>query len=85
MVGLIVFAGIICALISLYAMKKSRHFIKYLFLTVLQGWSALLAVNASGLLTGVTLPLNALTLGVSAIFGTPGVIMNLLIKIILAT
>lgn len=85
MIYLIVCAGVICGLISFSAMKKTKHFIKALFLTVVQGLAALFAVNASGMITGVTLPLNALTIGSSAVFGTPGVIMNLLLKIILAT
>lgn len=84
MIYLIAFFGVICAVISLVSMKKSGHFIKYLFLTTVQGLAALLAVNASGLMTGVTLSLNALTLGTSAVFGTAGVVMNLLVKIILA-
>ena len=84
MIYLIAFFGVICAVISLVSMKKSGQFIKYLFLTTVQGLAALLAVNASGLMTGVTLSLNALTLGTSAVFGTAGVVMNLLVKIILA-
>ena len=84
MTALIAFAGAVCALISLSAMKKSRHFVKSLFLTVVQGLAALMAVNASGILTGVSLSLNALTIGSGVVFGTPGVVMNLLIKIILA-
>ncbi len=85
MIHLVAFAGIICGVITLLSMKKNGHFFKSLFVTVVQGIAALLAVNASGLITGVTLSVNAFTLGTSAVFGTPGVIMNLLIKIILAT
>lgn len=84
MIYIIAFFGVICGVISLVSMKKSGHFIKSVFLTVVQGLAALLAVNASGLMTGVTLPMNWLTLGTSAVFGTAGVIANLLIKIILA-
>lgn len=84
MTALVAFAGAVCALISLWTMKKSKHFIKSFFLTALQGGAALMAVNASGIITGVTLSLNALTIGSGVIFGTPGVVMNLLIKIILA-
>ncbi len=84
MTYIIAFFGTICAAITFVSMKKSGHFVKSLFLTVLQGLAALFAVNASGLMTGVTLSLNALTVGTSAVFGTPGVIMNLLVKIILA-
>ena len=84
MIYIIAFFGVICGAVSLVSMKKSGHFIKSVFLTAVQGFTALLAVNASGLMTGVTLSLNWLTLGSSAVFGTAGVIANLLIKIILA-
>lgn len=84
MTALIAFAGAVCAMISLSAMKKSKHFIKSFFLTAMQGITALLAVNASGIITGVTLSLNVLTIGCGVVFGTPGVIMNLLAQIILA-
>ncbi len=84
MIPLIAAAGIAGAVISLISMKKSKHFIKMLFLTVVQGVTALLAVNASGMITGVSLSVNALTVGSGVLFGTPGVIMNLLTQIILA-
>ena len=84
MIYLIAFFGVICGIISFVSMKKSGHFVKSVFLTVVQGLAALLAVNASGMMTGVTLSLNALTVGTSAVFGTAGVVMNLLVKIILA-
>jgi hypothetical protein len=84
MIYIVLFSGVICGIISLVSMKKSGHFIKSVFLSVVQGLAALLAVNASGLMTGVTLSINALTVSTSAVFGTAGVIMNLLFKIILA-
>ena len=80
---LIIGALVVCALTVLIYMKKSGRFIKSLFVSAVQGFAALLAVNAAGTMTGVTLPLNALTLGSSAVFGTPGVIMNLIAQIIL--
>ena len=80
---LIIGALVVCALTVLIYMKKSGRFIKSLFVSAVQGFAALLAVNAAGTMTGVTLPLNAITLGSSAVFGTPGVIMNLIAQIIL--
>lgn len=80
---LIIGALVVCALTVLIYMKKSGRFIKSLLVSAVQGFAALLAVNAAGTMTGVTLPLNALTLGSSAVFGTPGVIMNLIAQIIL--
>ena len=79
----IIVALAFCALTVLIYMKKSGRFIKSLFVSAVQGFAALLAVNAAGTMTGVTLPLNVLTLGSSAVFGTPGVIMNLIAQIIL--
>ena len=79
----IIVALAFCALTVLIYMKKSGKFIKSLFLSSVQGFAALLAVNAAGTMTGVSLPLNALTLSSSAVFGTPGVIMNLIAQIIL--
>lgn len=80
---LIIGALVVCALTILIYMKKSGRFIKNLLVSAVQGFAALLAVNAAGTMTGVTLPLNAITLGSSAVFGTPGVIMNLIAQIIL--
>ena len=80
---LIIGALVVCALTVLIYMKKSGRFIKSLLVSAVQGFAALLAVNAAGTMTGVTLPLNAITLGISAVFGTPGVIMNLIAQIIL--
>ena len=80
---LIIGALAVCALTVLIYMKKSGRFIKSLLVSAVQGFAALLAVNAAGTMTGVTLPLNAITLGSSAVFGTPGVIMNLIAQIIL--
>ncbi len=83
MIKLICFAGIVFAIVSLIVMKKSKHFFKAFFLTLIEGMGALLAVNASGLLTGVTLSINALTLSTGAIFGCPGIIMLLICDILL--
>ena len=80
---LIIGALVFCALTVLIYMKKSGRFIKSLLVSAVQGFAALLAVNAAGTMTGVTLPLNAITLGSSAVFGTPGVIMNLIAQIVL--
>ena len=80
---LIIGALVVCALTVLIYMKKSGRFIKSLIVSAVQGFAALLAVNAAGMMTGVTRPLNAITLGSSAVFGTPGVIMNLIAQIIL--
>ncbi len=72
-----------CAVLTVFiAMLKTGHFFKALFLTCLQGVAAVFAVNAVGLLTGVTLAVNWYTLSTGAVFGTPGVISLLLLDVI---
>ncbi len=84
MTGLVIGVAAVSALVVFVAMKKSGHFLKAFILTGIQGCCALLAVNALGVLMGVSLPINVLTVGTGVIFGTPGVIMSLLTQIILA-
>lgn len=59
--------------------EKKRAF----FLTAIQGVAALFAVNVAGGLTGVTLSVNALTIGSGVLFGTPGIIMNLIAEVVM--
>ena len=46
------------------------------------GFCALLAVNITGLFTGVSLPFSPLTIGVSGAAGIPGVTLMLLLNLI---
>ena len=73
----------VAALTVFVSMKKSGHFLKSFFVSTAQGIASLFAVNALCGLTGVSLSVNALTLGSAAVFGTPGVIMNLIAQIIM--
>lgn len=79
---LAVFAAV-SAIAVLIAMKKSGHFIKSLIISSAQGIASLLAVNASGLLTGVTVHINALSLASGVIFGIPGIIFHLIASLII--
>ena len=81
MTAIICIAAVLCALTVLVSMKKSGHFIKSLFLSVIEGTAALFAVNAVGTFTGVTLPVNWLTLTSGAVFGMPGIAAHLIIQI----
>ncbi len=47
------------------------------------GWLCILAVDAVGMYTGVTLALNPLTLGTGAVLGAPGIITLLTLKALL--
>ena len=67
------------ALIVILTLIKSGHFVRYLFLSAVSGIGALFAVNLLTSLTGVSIALNYITLGVSAIFGISGVIALVLI------
>lgn len=81
--SILVITIISCAALTvLITMLKTGHFVKAVFLTCLQGVAALFAVNAAGLLTGVTLSVNWYTIGAGAVFGTPGVISVLLLDVI---
>ncbi len=66
------------ALAILLSMLRSRRLLRCLLLTAFSGIAALYAVNALGLLAGISVPVNGLSLGVSAVGGAPGVIALLL-------
>ncbi|MDR3313781.1 MAG: pro-sigmaK processing inhibitor BofA family protein [Oscillospiraceae bacterium] len=66
------------ALAILLAMLRSRRLLRCLVLTAASGIASLYAVNALGLLSGIKLPVNGFSLGISAIGGAPGVIALLL-------
>lgn len=65
------------------AIKTGRP-IRSLLGSALQGASALAAVNVTGMFTGVSLGLNALSGIACAAAGVPGVITLLLLKLIFA-
>lgn len=60
------------------SMLRSRRLLRNLLLSIVSGVAALYAVNALGLLTGIRLAVNGLTLGISAAAGLPGVVALLL-------
>ena len=60
------------------AMLRQRRLLRYLLLSAISGVAALYAVNAIGLLAGIRLAVNGLTLAVSAVAGPPGVVGLLL-------
>jgi hypothetical protein len=72
------------ALAILVSMLRQRKLLRYLLLSAVSGVAALYAVNALGLFTGISLSVNALSLGVSAVGGAPGVISLLLLDTLFA-
>ena len=77
-------AGVcIVMLIPIIAMLKKGFFFKSIFLSAFQGLAALLAVNALGLLTGVTLAVNWYTILACVCLGIPASISMLVLDIIM--
>lgn len=79
---LISVASIFLLLVIIQVISKAEHPIKKTFVNILIGVLALVTVNVSSYFTGVSLPVNFLSLGVSAVGGIPGVTMLLLLNII---
>ncbi len=84
---MVIYISAVFAVIFLFAvlisMKKSGHFFKSLTMSAVQGVVSLLAVNAAGIFTGVSLNVNALTLASAVFFGIPGIIFHLIAKVII--
>ena len=75
-------AGIFLLLVVIQVILRTKHPIRKAAGGVLTGLAALIIVNVSGVLTGVTLPISMLSIGVSAVAGIPGVTMMLLLNLI---
>ena len=65
-------------------MINSRHPFSDTLKYILNGILALLAVNLSSGITGIFLPINLLSLGISAISGVPGVSMLIILNTLLS-
>ena len=74
-------SGVSAAVIIL-TMIKSKHFIKALLFSGVQGMTALFAVNFIGDFISVHIPMNAFSLSAGVIGGLPGVIYLLICEII---
>ncbi len=70
-------------LIPIIMMIKKGSFLKSLFISAFQGLASLLAVNALGLLTGITLAINWYTVAASVCLGIPACISILILDIFL--
>ena len=60
---------------------RLRRLLKAMFFSAVGGGVALAAVSLTGLITGVTLPLNLFSMGVCAGLGAPGVISLLVMQL----
>lgn len=81
-IGVLIALGIFAALILVQVIAKSKKPVQKAVISICIGFCALLAVNLSGYFTGVQLPLNPLSIGVSAVGGIPGVTTMLLLNLI---
>lgn len=75
---------LLCGIIILAVTLRSEKPFKNLFLTLFSGVGSLFAINIASALTAVTLPVNTLTLSVSAVGGIPGVVLLLISDILLS-
>ena len=71
---------VIYDIIFLVFLSKSKKPIKTLLVSLTVGIVTLTVVNLTAAFTGVSLSINAWTVGGSAIFGLPGVLSMLLIR-----
>ena len=78
---IVIVSFIIIILTTLIFAFKSKHPIKCVFMTALQGFGAICAINLVGIASGFTLPLNVITLSASGLAGVPGVILLLCLNI----
>ena len=75
--------GVLILLVVLQLCAGNKKPVRSALSSILLGWVSLLAVNISGIFTGVTLPISALSIGVSGAAGIPGVTMLVLLDMIL--
>lgn len=77
--------GIIIAslIIILIVMLRSKHFFKCFMLSSVSGIAALFAVNLLREITGFEIGVNPMTLVLSAIGGSPAVILMLVSRVLL--
>ncbi len=76
------FISCTAAAVILISMLKSKHFIKAILISCIQGAAALFAVNFAGDFIGVHIPMNIFSLSAGAVGGLPGVIYLLVCEIL---
>lgn len=70
---ILIIIGIFIALISIQAIAHTEKPLRKVFCGIFKGVAALMAVNISGIFTGITLPVSLLSLAISILGGIPGV------------
>lgn len=82
LVTILTAVGVFALLVIIQVIVKSKKPVQRALGGVCIGLCSLMVVNITGFFTGVTLPLSALTIGVSAAAGIPGVTMLLLLNLL---
>lgn len=80
---ILIIVGVFIALIAIGAIIRTEKPLKKVFFGMFKGVAALLAVNISGIFTGVTLPISLLSIGISILGGIPGVTALVVLDMIL--
>ena len=70
-------------IVVLAILWRSGRFLRCLLFSAVTGNLALTAVCYAGAFTGVMLTMNPFTVGTATIFGVPGVLMLMLLRIVL--
>ncbi|MGN1417863.1 MAG: pro-sigmaK processing inhibitor BofA family protein [Acutalibacteraceae bacterium] len=70
-------------IIILIVMLRSKHFFRCLLLSAFTGVASLFAVNLLSAVTGFSLAINPVTIGISSVGGVPAVIMLLFSRLCL--
>ena len=82
LITILIACGIFLALAALHALLGSKKPVQRAAGSVCVGICALAAVNFTGFFTGVSIPVSALSIGVSAGGGIPGVTLMLLLNLL---
>ena len=79
---LLIGLGVFALLVLLQAIVRAAHPVQRAIEGIVMGLCALVAVNLTGVFTGVSIPLSPLAIGVSGAAGIPGVTLLLLLNLI---
>ena len=80
---LLIYAALIAIFSIIHMIAKNKRPVRRAFISSVTGFLSLVAINALGAFTGVTLPVSLLSSAVSVIGGVPGVTLMLLFNVLL--
>lgn len=75
--------AIFMCLVIVQVIVKNKNPIRKTFAGIFLGLFSLLAVNLTGIFTGVVLPISFLSIAISCVMGIPGVTMMLILNLII--